>query len=69
MIHHNQTNELTTWFLRSGGSELILAHWEESVTRRSSVTTSAGGEAAPERGKGGDNASWADVNLTGSKNK
>jgi hypothetical protein len=39
------------------------------VTRRGGVTTSAGGEAAPGRGKGGDNASWADVNLTRQKNK
>jgi hypothetical protein len=28
-----------------------------------------GGEAAPKRGKEGDDASWADVNLTGPKNK
>jgi hypothetical protein len=27
------------------------------------------GEAAPERRKGGDNASWIDVNFTGPKNK
>jgi hypothetical protein len=31
--------------------------------------TLAGGETAPQRGKGGDDASWADVNLTGPKNK
>jgi hypothetical protein len=29
--------------------------------------TSAGGEAAPRRGNGGDDASWADANLTGPK--
>jgi hypothetical protein len=39
------------------------------VTRRSGVTTSVEGEAAPERKKGGDDASWADVNLTEPKNK
>jgi hypothetical protein len=27
------------------------------------VVTSAGGEAAPRRGKGGDDASWTDANL------
>jgi hypothetical protein len=30
---------------------------------------SAEGQAPPERGKGGDDVSWADVNLTGPKNK
>jgi hypothetical protein len=44
-----------------------LAQWEESVTRHDGVTTSAGGEAAPMREKRGD-LSWADTNLTGSKN-
>jgi hypothetical protein len=29
----------------------------------------AGGEATPRREKGGDDASWADANLTGPKNK
>jgi hypothetical protein len=33
------------------------------------MVTSSGGEAAPERGKGGDDVSWANVNLTGQKNK
>jgi hypothetical protein len=33
------------------------------------MATSAGGEAAPERGKGEDNTSWTDVNLIGPKNK
>jgi hypothetical protein len=32
-------------------------------------TTLARGEMAPRRGKGGDDISWADVNLTGPKNK
>jgi hypothetical protein len=31
------------------------------------MTTSAGGEAAPGRGKGGDNTNWAAKNLTGPK--
>jgi hypothetical protein len=39
------------------------------VTRRDSVTTSAGGEAAPERGMGGDDINWANVNLIEMKNK
>jgi hypothetical protein len=33
------------------------------------VVTSIEEEAAPGRGKGGDDASWADVNLIGPKNK
>jgi hypothetical protein len=41
----------------------------ESVTRRGGTVTSAEGEAAPGRGKGGDDASWADVNLIGPKNE
>jgi hypothetical protein len=32
------------------------------------VTTSVGGEAAPERENGGDDVSWADENLIGHKN-
>jgi hypothetical protein len=39
------------------------------VTRRGGVATSAGGEAAPGRGKVGDDASWADTNLTRPINK
>jgi hypothetical protein len=39
------------------------------MTRRDGVTTSAGGEAAPGRGKGGDDVSWADTDLTGPKNE
>jgi hypothetical protein len=31
--------------------------------------TSTGGEVTPVREKGGDNVSWADVNLPGPKNK
>jgi hypothetical protein len=31
--------------------------------------TSTGGEAAPGMKKGGDNNSWANVNLSGQKNK
>jgi hypothetical protein len=33
------------------------------------VTTSAGGEIAPVRGKGGGDTSWADANLTGQKRR
>jgi hypothetical protein len=39
------------------------------VTRRGGIVTSVRGEAALGRGKGGDDVSWADINLTGSKNK
>jgi hypothetical protein len=39
------------------------------MTRHSGMATSAGGEAVPGRGKGGDNAGWADVNLIGRKMK
>jgi hypothetical protein len=31
--------------------------------------TSARGEVAPGREKGGDDVSWADINLTGPKNE
>jgi hypothetical protein len=41
--------------------------WKGSVTQRGGVTTSTGGEAAPGRGKEGDDASWIDVNLTKKK--
>jgi hypothetical protein len=37
------------------------------MTRRGGVMTSVGGEMTPGRGKGGDNTSWADANLTGPK--
>jgi hypothetical protein len=46
-----------------------LALYEGSVTRRGGVATSIGGEVTPGRGKGGDEVSWTDANLTGSKNK
>jgi hypothetical protein len=47
------------------GNELVLVSWgiEGSVTRCDNVVTSAGGETAPGREKGGENDSWADVNL------
>jgi hypothetical protein len=38
------------------------------VTQRGNVMTSAGGEAASGRGKGGDDTNWTDVNLTEPKN-
>jgi hypothetical protein len=37
------------------------------VTQRDGATTSAGEVAALGRGKEGDDASWTDVNLIGSK--
>jgi hypothetical protein len=40
-----------------------LPPWKGSVTRCSGVAASAGGEAAPEREKEGDDASWADKNF------
>jgi hypothetical protein len=39
------------------------------VTQRGGVMMSAGGEVAPVKGKRGDDASWADTNLTGPKNE
>jgi hypothetical protein len=39
------------------------------VTQRGNVTTSVGGEGAAGREKGGDGASWADVNLNELKNE
>jgi hypothetical protein len=46
-----------------------LAPWEGSMARCGGVATSAEGEAAPGRGKRGDNVGWADTNLTGPKIK
>jgi hypothetical protein len=34
------------------------------VTRHGNMMMSTGGEMAPEREKGGGDASWADANLT-----
>jgi hypothetical protein len=39
------------------------------VTQRGGVMMLVGGEAAPGRGKEGDDANWADTNLTGPKNE
>jgi hypothetical protein len=39
------------------------------MTRRGSVAMSVGREAAPRKGKGEDNARWANTKLTVSKNK
>jgi hypothetical protein len=39
------------------------------VTQCDSVMTSVGGEAVPRRIKRRDDASWADVNLTGPKSE
>jgi hypothetical protein len=46
-----------------------LAQRKVSMTRRDGVMMSAGGEATPERGKGEDDATWANTNLIGQKNK
>jgi hypothetical protein len=46
-----------------------LGLWEGSVTRRGIMAMSVGGEVAPGRGKGGNDSSWTDANLTGSKNE
>jgi hypothetical protein len=46
-----------------------LALWEGSMTWCGGVATSAKGEVAPRREKGGDDASWAAANLTEAKNK
>jgi hypothetical protein len=39
------------------------------VTRRSGVVTSVEGDAASGKEKGGDDANWADANLTRPKNE
>jgi hypothetical protein len=39
------------------------------MTRCGDVATSARGEPTSVRGKGGDNASWFDANLTEPKNR
>jgi hypothetical protein len=39
------------------------------VARSGGVVMSVSGEAAPGRGKGGDNASWTDTHLTRPKNE
>jgi hypothetical protein len=39
------------------------------VTRRGDMTTLTGGGVTPGGGKGGDDASWVDPNLTGLKNE
>jgi hypothetical protein len=46
-----------------------LAPCEKRVTWRGGVTTSVRGDAISKRGKGGDNVSWADMNLTRPKMK
>jgi hypothetical protein len=46
-----------------------LAQWKGSVTWRDGMMMSVGGEAAPRRGKGGDDDSWAGANFTRPKNK
>jgi hypothetical protein len=46
-----------------------LDQWEGSVTQRDGVTMSTGGEVTLGRGKVGNNASWANANYTGPKNK
>jgi hypothetical protein len=40
-----------------------------SVTQRDGVAMSARGDVASERGKGADDASWTNANITGPKNK
>jgi hypothetical protein len=52
----------------SGDNELVSS-WDGSTTWHSDVVTSARGEAAPRRSKGGDNGRWDDTNLTRPKNK
>jgi hypothetical protein len=47
----------------------LKAQWEGSVTQCSGVTTSVGVEAAPRKGKGGNDTNWGDANLAESKNE
>jgi hypothetical protein len=53
----------------SRGNELVLAQLEGNVTRCGGVTTSTRGDATLGRKKGGNDVSWADANLTRSKNE
>jgi hypothetical protein len=46
-----------------------LVPWERIVTWRGGVATSAGGEVAPGREKGGHDVSWDDTNLSRMKHK
>jgi hypothetical protein len=46
-----------------------LGQWKESVTQRDDVMMSVGGEVTLRRGKGGDDVSLTDMNLTKPKNK
>jgi hypothetical protein len=46
-----------------------LTQWEGSVTWHGGMATSVEGEATPRRGKGGDDANWADANFTSQKNE
>jgi hypothetical protein len=46
-----------------------LTPWKGRAARRGGVATSVGGEVTPGRGKRGDDASWANVDLIGPKNE
>jgi hypothetical protein len=64
--------EMTGWSIVErwcGGNEFVLPQWDGSVIRCGSVAILIGGEAVSERRKNGDDASWADANLTGRKIK
>jgi hypothetical protein len=39
------------------------------MTQHDSVSTSVGGETTPERGKGGDDVNYIDMDLTGPKSE
>jgi hypothetical protein len=61
--------EVTGWSVTgrwSGDNNFLLALWKGSTTRRDDVGRRRGGTREWKRG---DNASWADANLTGPKNK
>jgi hypothetical protein len=55
--------------LTEGVAKATSLSWLNEKKVWYSMTTSVGWEVALRRGKEGDDASWADTNLTGSKNK
>jgi hypothetical protein len=49
--------------------EATNSSWLHRKKVQHDMAMSTGGDAAPRRGKGGDNISWANANFTGLKNE
>jgi hypothetical protein len=56
-------------FKSENEAETASSSWLHGKEESHGMATSARGATAPEREKGGDDVSWANVNLTGLKNK